>query len=126
LILLDWFEDHMQMGQRFAVSTPDFAQHIKVFERQNNLQWLPSINNVPALLAPCVTHCPAVDTPRVAISASMERRVPAASASNPREQRDLGHTTRNLTRASGFMGNIAFVNNIHNSWVYDVMTLAGG
>jgi hypothetical protein len=38
-------------GQRTPVPAPDFGQYLCVFERQNNLHWLPSVTNVLALLA---------------------------------------------------------------------------
>jgi hypothetical protein len=72
LILHNWFDFQMQTEQRFKVPAPDFAQRIKVFERQNNLHWLPSINNVPALLALRVAHRSAVANARTATAASME------------------------------------------------------
>jgi hypothetical protein len=49
LIERDWFEEQMCTGQRFVVPAPEFAE--RTFERQNNLSWLPSVSNVPALFA---------------------------------------------------------------------------
>jgi hypothetical protein len=48
LLLCDWLEEQTRTGQRFSVDAPDFAQHLRMFERQNNLNWLPLVNNVPA------------------------------------------------------------------------------
>jgi hypothetical protein len=51
LILRDWFVEQTMTRQRVAVAAPDFGQYLKVFERQNNLHWMPSVTNTPSLLA---------------------------------------------------------------------------
>jgi hypothetical protein len=51
LILRDWFVEQTRTCQRFSVPSPDFGQYLKMYERQNNLNWLPSVANIPALQA---------------------------------------------------------------------------
>jgi hypothetical protein len=60
LIERDWFVESTRTGQRAPVPAPDFCQYLRVFEHQNNLHWLPSVTNVPDLLA----LVPATMTPR--------------------------------------------------------------
>jgi hypothetical protein len=79
LILSDWFEDHTRTGQRFTVPAPDFAKHIRTFERQNNLNWLPS---VPALFALCLV--PRTSTVTAPTRQQNNNREPAAPRAVPR------------------------------------------
>jgi hypothetical protein len=51
LIERDWFEEQMRTGQRITVPPPDLSEHLRTFERQNNINWLPSVATIPALMA---------------------------------------------------------------------------
>jgi hypothetical protein len=51
LILHDWFVDQTCMGKSAIIPAPDFGHYLKAFEHQNNLNSLPSVSNVPILLA---------------------------------------------------------------------------
>jgi hypothetical protein len=128
LILRDWLEDQTCTGQRFTVPEPDFYHHIKSFERQKNMHWLPSVNNVPALIALSSSpHLPAA-TPILADVTPMERRaqVVAAAAATPRVQTDVGTRMRDLIRHARFTGNSAFANTVCAHHVDEAMALSGG
>jgi hypothetical protein len=51
LILCDWFVDQARTSHSAITPAPDFRYYLKTFERQNNLNWIPSVSNIPALLA---------------------------------------------------------------------------
>jgi hypothetical protein len=38
-------------GQRLGVPSPYLGKYLKMYERHNNLNWLPSVANIPALQA---------------------------------------------------------------------------
>jgi hypothetical protein len=94
-ILRDWFEDQTRTGQTTIVSAPEFSLYLKVFERQNNLSWLPSVSNIPALLAlraapvrssnpPCAV---AAIPPRAAAAAAALAAAPAPRGAPPLQLR---------------------------------------
>jgi hypothetical protein len=85
LILSDWFVDQMRMGQAAIIPALDFGHYLKLFDRQNNLSWLPSVTNTPALFALHSTPVRAPNAPRR----------PAAPATAPPPR------LRSPTRATG-------------------------
>jgi hypothetical protein len=119
LILRDWFVEQTMTRQRITVAAPDIGQYLKVFERQNNLQWIPSMTDIPSLLAlrapavsfqPCVpasAHRPVAASPSPAGGAT-------SPPSAPTERRELGARDRNAGRDSRFTGNTAFAKNARN------------
>jgi hypothetical protein len=128
LILRDWFEDQTRTGKTSIIPAPDFWLHLKTFERQNNLNWLPLVSNVPALLdlrpsAPrshCATRAVAAATSPVAITANVTR------GSAPVGQRpDLGPRVRNTGRDARFTGNTAFATTVRSRHVEEAIQLAG-
>jgi hypothetical protein len=124
LILRDWFEEQTRTGQRMTVPAPDFAEHIHAYERQNNLNWVPSVNNVPALHTLHLLHrAPSAPSASRPPSASRELGVPRSA---PTEQRDLGARVRNPSRDAHFTGSTAFANNVRERCVEEAITLTGG
>jgi hypothetical protein len=124
LIERDCFVESTITGQRTPVPAPDFCQYLRVFERHNNLHWLPSVTNVPALLAlipSTVTHCP-VATPRAPAVPRGGGATPAAAS----ECRDPGPRVRNPARDARFTGNTAFARNVRSRCVDEAIALAGG
>jgi hypothetical protein len=96
LILRDWFEEQARTGQRRSVPAPDFAEHIRTFERQNNLSWVPSVSNVPALHA--------LRLQPLAANALPAPRGPGVA--------ELGACVRNPSRDARFTGSTAFATNV--------------
>jgi hypothetical protein len=121
LILRDWFEEHTRTGQHRAVPPPDFAEHIRTFERQNNLRWMPSVSNVPALhalrLQPRADNAP--PAPRghgVARDTGTPRPAPA----------DLGARVRNPSLDARFTGSTTFATNLRERRVDEAIIVCGG
>jgi hypothetical protein len=127
LILRDWLKNKTRTRQLFAVPAPDFAQHIEVFEQQNNLYWLHSVYNVPALLA-LRNSTPRLPTaaPRATVAAPTERRAPSNAAAPAREHRDVGPRMRNPRQDVRFTGNPEFAKKVRECRVDDAMTAVGG
>jgi hypothetical protein len=132
LIIRDWFVDQTRTGRRDIVPAPDFAQYLKVFERQNNLHWLPSVLNVPCLAAlRTVSATPRgapVATPRVAVRSGGRGNgggeTPAGRGAVA--QRELGPRVRNPARDARFTGNTAFAQMVRNRRVDEAIDIAGG
>jgi hypothetical protein len=132
LIDRDWFVESTKTGQRAPVPAPDFCQYLCIFERQNNLHWLPSVTNVPALLA----LAPATIIPRPgggprapAAPRGGGATAPAAAGVSPAvavERRDLGPRVRNPAHDARFTGNTAFAGNVRSRRVVEAIALAGG
>jgi hypothetical protein len=128
LILRDWFEDQTRTGQTSIIPAPDFGLHLKTFELQNNLNWLPSVSYVPALLAlrpaaPRHQHAPRPSVPSAALAAppaTASRGAPSAV-----QRPDLGSRVRNPSRDARFTGSTAFANNVRTRRVEDAIQLAG-
>jgi hypothetical protein len=121
LIFRDWFEEQTRTGQQRLVPPPDFAEHIHTFERQNNLRWVPSVSNVPALhalrLQPRTANAP--PAPRghgVARETGTPRPAPA----------DLGARVRNPSRDARFTGSTAFATNVRERRVDEAIIVGGG
>jgi hypothetical protein len=127
LIERDWFEEQIRTGQRFVLHAPEFAEHLRTFERQNNLSWLPSVSNVPALFSLRSTPRPLSAVTGASPRAAPETRASAPGrAAAPREQRDLGARVRNPARHARFTGNTAFVNHVRERPMDEAFALAGG
>jgi hypothetical protein len=127
LIIRDWFVDQTRTGRRDLVTAPDFAQYLKVFERQNNLHWLPSILNVPCLAAlrtvSATPRAPTVATPPIpGRGGGTNETTGGRGAAN----RELGIRVRNAARDSRFTGNTAFAQAVRNRRVEEAIGLAGG
>jgi hypothetical protein len=128
LILRDWFEDQTRTGQTAIIPAPDFGLHLKTFERQNNLNWLPSVFYVPSLLAlwlnvPCNQHAPRPVAPAAtpeALAAPASRGAPSAV-----QRPDLCSRVLNAGRDTYFTGSTAFDNNVRSRRVEEAILLAG-
>jgi hypothetical protein len=126
LILRDWFVDQTHIGQGTVVPAPNFSYYLKAFERQNNIHWLPSVSNVPALLALRVApdRVPTVPLPAaVPATAQASTVVRAALAA---ERQNMGPCVHNPGCDAHFTGNTAFDNNVRTRHVKDTISLAGG
>jgi hypothetical protein len=55
LVWRNWLVTQLDSGERSHVNPPDFCQGLSMLESQNNLMWLPTVTNVPALLEMCAT-----------------------------------------------------------------------
>jgi hypothetical protein len=131
LIKRDLFVESTRTGQRAPVPAPDFCQYLHVFERQNNLHWLPSVTNVPALLALVpATMAPRPGwTPRAPALPREGEPPPPQLELLPQQQRNAAirpPRVRNPARDARFTGNTAFAGNVRSRRVDEAISLAGG
>jgi hypothetical protein len=97
-------------------------------EVQNNLMWLPTINNVPALSALRINvRSPATATiPRSHVpTQEAGSRSPLAAEPAAVTRRDPGRQVRNPSRESCFVGNTPLDRNIRNKAVTAAIADAG-
>jgi hypothetical protein len=121
LILHDWFEEQTRTGQRFSVPVPDFAEHIRTFERQNNLSWVPSVSNALALHA--LRLQPRADNALPAPRGSGVARETGTPRPAPAE---LSTRVRNPSRDARFTGRTAFATNVRERRVDEAIVVGGG
>jgi hypothetical protein len=55
LNIRNWIVCQLDVAETECLSPPDFCQGLHMLEVQTNLMWLPTVTNVPALLALCIT-----------------------------------------------------------------------
>jgi hypothetical protein len=131
LILRDWFVDQTRTCQCELVPAPNFGQYLSKFERQNNLNWLPSVSNITALFALRATPVQPVHAPRPS-AAPTSSSSPAAHGARPTpapatsDRSDLGHRIRNSGRDARFTSNTAFANNVGSRRIDDAIEMASG
>jgi hypothetical protein len=119
----NWMVLQLDTGETDAIDPPDFGVGLTMLETQHNLMWLPSVTNVPLLLA-ARARAPA------AAPAPAGNRAPNAAAAPPavarRDQgRDQGRQIRNTARPAVYTGNMPFSKNIRARRVTDAIALAG-
>jgi hypothetical protein len=51
LNIRNWIECQLDVAETECSSPPDFCQGLHMLEVQNNIMWLPTVTNAPALLA---------------------------------------------------------------------------
>jgi hypothetical protein len=136
LIWRSWFVKQLSTGQTRVIAAPDFCHGLDAFDVHNNLSWLPSVSNVPALQALTSpsrnlgqgsgsqegggnSNLAARATPATTASASP---TPAAPAGN---RHDPGRPVRNTDRDAMFTGNIPFAANVRTHRVQQAIALAG-
>jgi hypothetical protein len=51
LTLMNWLATHLETGETGYVDVAAFNQGLDMLDVQNNLMWLPTVTNVPVLLA---------------------------------------------------------------------------
>jgi hypothetical protein len=135
LIWRSWFVKQLSTGQTRVIAAPDFCHALDAFSMHNNLSWLPSVSNVPALQALASptrnlgqgsgsrggggnSNPAARATPATAASASP---TPAAPAGN---RRDPGRPVRNTDRDAMFTGNTHFAASVRTRRVQQAIALA--
>jgi hypothetical protein len=135
LIWRSWFVKQLSTGQTRVIAAPDFCHGLDTFDMHNNLSWLPSVSNVPALQALTSpsrslgqgsgarggggnSNPAARGTPATTASALP---APAAPAAN---RRDPGHPVRNTDRDAMFTGNTPFAANVRTRRVQQAIALA--
>jgi hypothetical protein len=136
LIRRAWFVKQLSTGQTRVIAAPDFCHGLDTFDMHNNLSWLPSVSNVPALQALTSpsrslgqgsgarggggnSNPAARGTPATTASASPAPAAPAANRRNP------GRPVRNTDHDTMFTGNTPFAANVRTRRVQQAIALAG-
>jgi hypothetical protein len=128
IIWSSWFVKQLTTGQTRVIAAPDFCHGLDAFDMHNNLSWLPSVSNVPALQALTspsrnlgggggsrggggTSNQPARTAPTTTASAVSTTAAPAGN------RRDPGRPVRNTDRDAMFTGNTPFVANVRTRHV---------
>jgi hypothetical protein len=110
----------LDVNETVRLDPPAFTQGLKIMEVQNNLMWLPTINNVPALSALCTNvRSPASTTlPRLpATTKDAGGRPPSSVEPAGAARRDPGRQVCNPSRESCFVGNTPLARNVRSKAV---------
>jgi hypothetical protein len=132
LMWRNWLVAQLDAAQTNWVDPPVFGVGLSMLEAHDNLMWLPTVTNVPLLLA--LRHIP-----RVGLAAAPAARVPVASSQAARAadtgsdaaptadaaRRDAGRQVRNPNRAPRFAGNTPFAQNVRSRAVSEAIAAAG-
>jgi hypothetical protein len=134
LIWRSWFVKQLATGQTRVIAAPNFCHGMDVFDMHNNLSWLPSVSNVPALQALTNTsrtsggggrhqrgggnsNQPAQTTPTNTASVAPTTAAPDGG------RRDPGRPVRNTDRDTMFTGNTPFAASVRTHRVQHAITL---
>jgi hypothetical protein len=115
LMWRNWLVAQLDASETMWVDPPVFGVGLSMMEAQNNLMWLPTVTNIPLLLALRNIHraglalapaarAPVARAPAVRTAAPASEIVPAATAA----RRDAGRQVRNPNRTPRFVGNNPF------------------
>jgi hypothetical protein len=128
LAMRNWLVCQLDVGETEYLPPPDVCQGLNMLEVQNNLMWLPTVTNVPALLALCVVTRASVST------SNPGNRTPAAATAAPAPdgavvsatpRRDAGAQVCNPNRDARFVGNTPLACLVRSRSVGLAITTAG-
>jgi hypothetical protein len=130
LMWRNWLVAQMDAAETTWAEPPVFGMGLSMMETHQNLMWLPTVTNVPLLLA-------LRNIPRTGLTAAPDApvaRAPAARAAAPASEiapaaaaarRDAGRQLCSPNRAPRFVGNTPFVQNVRSRAVSEAITTAG-
>jgi hypothetical protein len=135
LNIQNWIACQLEVAETECLSLSDFCQGLHMLEVQNNLMWLPTVTNVPALMALRVTT-------RASMSRVGEPGGGAATGSNDggaglesgatlstpvgtAARRDPGAQVRDPNWDSQFLGNTPFARMVRSRSVVLVIAASG-
>jgi hypothetical protein len=135
LNIRNWIACQMDVADTECLSPPDFCQGLCMLEVKNNLMWLPTVTNVPALLALRVTT--RASTSRVGVpggsadpgsnggGAGVGSGATLDAPVGTVTRRDPGAQVRNPNRDSCFVGNTPFARMVRSKSVALAIAAAG-
>jgi hypothetical protein len=124
----NWLVVQLDANETVCLDPPDFTQGLNMLEVQNNIMWLPTVINIPALSALCAN----VRTPAAAPLPRASAPAPALgglaalaeeAAGPPRH--DPGRQVRNPSREACFVGNTSLARNVRSKAVATAIADAG-
>jgi hypothetical protein len=124
----NWLVVQLDANKTVRLDPPAFTQGLNMMEVQNNLMWLPTINNVPALSALRINvRSPAEETlPRSpAPTQDAGGRAPSSVEPAVAARRDPGRQVHNPSRESCFVGNTPLARNVRSKTVSAASADAG-
>jgi hypothetical protein len=112
----NWLVTQFDIRERSHVSPPDFCQGLNMLESQNNLMWLPTVTNVPDLLALCTSSRGGTPIPvsnLATLSAPPPRATPSPAVVGAAPARgDAPPPVRNLSPDPRSVGNTPLAHNV--------------
>jgi hypothetical protein len=106
---------------------PIFGLGLSMLEAQYNLVWLPTVTNVPLLLALCTTPRAAVVSPPAARAPPPVRALTPAGAAAPATdgaRYDVGQQVCSSSHVPRFVGNTPFLQNVRTRAVSKAIATA--
>jgi hypothetical protein len=126
----NWLVVQLDANETVCLDPKDFTQGLNMLEIQNNLMWLPTVTNIPALSAlRSLTRQPAAATPiRTPIWTPIQ--VPAPSSGLNKEadappRRDPGCQLCNPAHQACFVGNTPLSRNVRSMATSSAVADAG-
>jgi hypothetical protein len=124
----NWMVVQLDANETVRLDPPDFTQGRNMLEVQNNLMWLPTVTNIPALSAlranvrtPAAAPLPRASAPSTALGGLAAL---AAEAAGP-PRCDPGRQVRNPSREACFVGNTSLARNVRSKAVAMAIADAG-
>jgi hypothetical protein len=120
LIWRNWFLLQLDVEERHHLPVPDVCSGLNVIQAQNNLSWLPTVMNVPTLLA--LRSTPSDVITQVGSSAAVSV---GGSGTPAPVRRDPVRQVRNTSRDPRFTGATPLAVNVSSWKVAAAIALAG-
>jgi hypothetical protein len=128
----NWLVAQLDAAQTDSVDPPVFGVGLSMMEAHNNLMWLPTVTNVPLLLA--LRHIPRASLAATPSARASVARAPAVRAADPASETDpaaaaarrgAGRQVRKTNRATRFAGNTPLAQPVRYRAVSEAITTAG-
>jgi hypothetical protein len=122
----NWLVVQLDANETVCLDPPDFTQGLNMLEIQNNLMWLPTVTNIPALSAlRSLARQPAAATP---IRTPIQVPAPISgltTEANAPPRRDPGRQVRNPVRQACSVGNTPLGRNVRSKAIASAIADAG-
>jgi hypothetical protein len=131
LKIRNWLVCQLVVAETEHLIPPYFYQGFHMLEVQNNLIWVPTVTNVPALLALCTTTLVSASSGTGGSSYTTGANRGGTGAPNPaatsdnQVRRDPGAQVRNPNRDARFVGNTPFACLVRSRSVAQAIAMAG-
>jgi hypothetical protein len=127
LAVRNWMVCQLDVLETELLDPPDFCQGLHMLEVQNNLMWLPTVTNVPALFGTCVITRATTPSTTGSGGGVSGGGGPAttATAGGKITRQDTGDQVRNPNRDARFVGNTPLVRLVRIRSVVQAITVVG-
>jgi hypothetical protein len=120
----NWLVVQLDANETGRLDPPGFTQGLNMLEVQNNLMWLPTVTNIPALsvLRDNARPRPAAPLPRVLALAPAHGSLDAPAGP---DRRDPGRQVRNPSHEAYFIDNTPLARNVRTPLIAAAIATAG-